>query len=97
VLSGLGAFAALASAAEQAPVGAVLRRRIHTWFDSLRSLRFVHDLRDRCLPSLPWRTALESAPFVVDPFRAGPAPDAVCRVLALAEAELPTQVGPSLL
>ncbi|HEY3256945.1 MAG TPA: hypothetical protein VGJ91_23475, partial [Polyangiaceae bacterium] len=58
VLGELGTVAALASAARQAPTGAVLRRRIHTWFDALRSLRFVHGLRDRCLPSLPWRSAL---------------------------------------
>ncbi len=97
VLTGLGAFSALGSAAGQAPTGAVLRRRIHTWFDSLRTLRFVHGLRDRCLPSLPWRTALASAPFVTQPFATGPEPEAVCRVLALTEAELPVQVGPSLL
>ncbi|MEI9949193.1 MAG: hypothetical protein WDO74_09465 [Pseudomonadota bacterium] len=97
VLSALGAFTALASAAQQAPTGAVLRRRIHTWFDSLRTLRFVHGLRDRGLPSLPWRTALASAPFVPQPFDAGTEADAVCRMLASAEAELPVQVGPSLL
>ena len=97
LLNGLGAFAALASAAGQAPTGAVLRRRIHTWFDSLRTLRFVHGLRDRCLPSLPWRTALASAPFVSEPFGLGPEPEAVCRALALAEADLPLQVGPSLI
>ncbi|HKO49249.1 MAG TPA: hypothetical protein VJV79_16060 [Polyangiaceae bacterium] len=97
VLSGLGAFAALVSAAGQAPTGAVLRRRIHTWFDSLRTLRFVHGLRDRCLPSLQWRTALGSAPFVSQPFGMGAEPEAACRVLAALEADLPLQVGPSLL
>jgi hypothetical protein len=97
VLAGLGTFAALAGAAGQAPPGAVLRRRIHTWFDSLRTLRFVHGLRDHCLPSLPWRTALTSAPFLPEPFAMGTEPDAVCRALTLAEADLPLQVGPSLL
>ncbi|MEI9941810.1 MAG: hypothetical protein WDO69_31740 [Pseudomonadota bacterium] len=97
VLTGLGAFAALANAAGQAPTGAVLRRRIHTWFDSLRTLRFVHGLRDRCLPSLPWRTALASASFLSAPFGLGADPGAVCHALALAEAKLPVQVGPSLL
>ena len=96
ILGDLGAFTALASAAQQAPTGAVLRRRIHTWFDSLRTLRFVHGLRDRCLPSLPWRTALASAAFVPAPFGMGTEPDAVCRVLSLAESALPVQVGPSL-
>ena len=97
VLSGLGVFAALTSAAGQAPTGTVLRRRVHTWFDSLRTLRFVHGLRDRCLPSLPWRTALDSAPFVPVPFSMGTEPDSVCRLLASIEAELPLQVGPSLI
>lgn len=97
VLSELGVFTALANAAGQAAPGAVLRRRIHTWFDSLRTLRFVHRLRERCLPSLPWRAALESAPFLKEPFAAGSEPEAVCRRLALLEAELPVQIGPSLL
>jgi hypothetical protein len=97
ILAELGAFVALESAAKQAPPGAVLRRRIHTWFDSLRTLRFVHGLRSRCLPSLPWRTALASASFVPEPFGSDTEPDAVCRALSLLEAELPVQVGPSLL
>jgi hypothetical protein len=97
VLQDLGVFDALASAAQQAPPGAVLRRRIHTWFDALRSLRFVHGLRDRALPSVAWREALSSASFLHDPFRDGSDPAAVCRRLALAEAELPAQIGPSLL
>lgn len=97
ILTGLGAFTALASAADQAPRGPVLRRRIHTWFDSLRTLRFVHGLRDRCAASLPWRSALASAPFVGEPFGFGEEPEAVCRSLALAESALPVQVGPSLL
>jgi len=97
VLTGLGVFAALSSAAGQAPIGPVLRRRIHTWFDSLRTLRFVHGLRDRCLPSLPWRTALASAPFAAESLATGAEPEAVCRALTLAEAGLPLQVGPSLL
>jgi hypothetical protein len=97
VLESLGAFAALASAATQAPTGAVLRRRIHTWFDALRTLRFIHGLRDRCLPVLPWQLALSTASFLREPFAAGQEPAAVCRQLALAEeAELPRQIGPAL-
>jgi hypothetical protein len=97
VLTGLGAFSALASATGQAKAGAVLRRRIHTWFDSLRTLRFVHGLRDSCSPSLPWRAALASAPFLADSFSSNAEPDAVCHALSVAEAKLPVQVGPSLL
>ena len=97
VLADLGVFSALNNAAGQAPTGPVLRRRIHTWFDSLRTLRFVHGLRDRGLPSLPWRAALAAAPFLPAPFDVEAEPSAVCRALVLAEAELPVQVGPSLL
>jgi hypothetical protein len=96
VLEGLGVFAALTSAAGQAPPGSVLRRRIHTWFDALRTLRFVHGLRDRCLPSPPWREALSRASFLTDPFRDGSDPVAVCRVLAGAEVALPAQIGAAL-
>jgi hypothetical protein len=97
VLTGLGAFAALASASTQAKAGAVLRRRAHTWFDSLRTLRFVHGLRDRCLPSMPFRAALARAPFVPSPLAMDAEPQAICRALERAEAALPLQVGPSLL
>lgn len=96
VLESLGTFAALASAASQAPAGAVLRRRIHTWFDALRTLRFIHGLRDRCLPALPWHQALTTASFLRDPCAAGMEPATVCRQLVLAEAKLPPQVGPAL-
>ena len=96
VLEGLGVFAALASASAQAPPGAVLRRRIHTWFDALRTLRFVHGLRDRALPSPPWREALSSAAFLREPFGTGSDSGAVCRALALAERGLAEQIGPAL-
>ena len=97
VLEGQGVFAALLSAAEQAPTGPVLRRRIHTWFNALRTLRFVHGMRERSSPSMPWRDALGSASFVGDPFREGSDPEGMCRALALTEARLPPQIGPALL
>ena len=97
VLERLGVFAALQSAAIQAPAGRILRRRVHTWFDALRTLRFIHGMRDLCLPSLPWREALGAADFLQSPFCAGASPEEVCRVLAEAEATLPAQVGPALL
>lgn len=96
-LGELGLNSALANAATQAPPGPILRRRIHTWFDSLRTLRLVHRLRERCLPSMPWRAALGDAAFVPEPFARGSDPQTVCRRLASLEAELPVQVGPSLL
>ena len=97
VLARLGVFVALQSAASGAPRGRVLRRRAHTWFDALRTLRFIHGMRDACLPSLSWRTALASAEVLAAPFGNGDAPRSVCRTLAEQEAELPPQVGPALL
>ena len=96
VLEELKVFDAIARAAGQAPAGPVLRRRVHTWFDALRTLRFMHLLRDACLPSVPWREALAAAPFLHEPFGAGSTPAAVCAALARAEAELPALVGPTL-
>ncbi|HWZ88220.1 MAG TPA: hypothetical protein VNW92_05200 [Polyangiaceae bacterium] len=95
-LERLKVFAALAAAVSQAPKGAVLRRRLHTWFDALRTLRFMHLLRDAGVPSLPWRDALLRAPFLRAPFADGPSPEAVCARLARAEALLPPRIGPTL-
>jgi hypothetical protein len=97
VLESLKVFPALTAAAGQAPAGPVLRRRIHTWFDALRTLRFIHGLRAARLPSLPWADALATAPFLREPFRDGASPAAVCARLAFAEAALPQLVGPTLL
>lgn len=33
------------------------------WFDAFRTLRFIHQLRDSFLPSIPWFEALQRAPF----------------------------------
>jgi hypothetical protein len=97
VLDRLGVFGALNAAVSQAPAGRVLRRRIHTWFDALRTLRFIHGMRESCLPSLPWRAALAAAEFLPAPIRTGDSAAAVCQALAETEAALPAQVGPALL
>ncbi len=39
-------------------------RHLHEWFDALRTLRFIHEVRDRHLPAIPLDEALERAPFV---------------------------------
>lgn len=39
-------------------------RALHTWFDGFRTLRFVHDFRDRYFPSLELAAALQHARFV---------------------------------
>ena len=97
VLRGLGVYEALRAAAAQAPPGPVLRRRVHTWFNALRNLRFVHGLRDRGFHSLPWQDALSAASFSNQPFIDGFEPNAVCRRLSLTEAGLPPQLGPTML
>jgi hypothetical protein len=94
-LETLKVFAALESAAREAPAGPVLRRRVHTWFDALRTLRFMHLLRDASAPSLPWRDALGQAPFLSEPFRDGDGPAAVLARLRSAESDLPELVGPT--
>ena len=39
-------------------------RQLETYFDAIRTLRFLHITRDGGLPSIPWREALERAPFI---------------------------------
>lgn len=39
-------------------------RQLHERFDALRTLRFLHLLRERRFPSLPLETAIGAAPFV---------------------------------
>lgn len=82
------------------------RRRIHSWFDAFRTLKFIHAVRDQCHPSVPWHAALRDAPFFQAALAAVPAPVAsaasgepafVLERMALAEAErgLPRYVGPT--
>ncbi len=51
--------AATASASEE-----VIRRHLHTWFDALKTLRFIHLVERHQWPKLPWRIALSEAPFM---------------------------------
>ena len=39
-------------------------RRLHTWMDALKSLRFLHLTRDRLDGCMAWREALDAAPFL---------------------------------
>ncbi|MCP4444111.1 MAG: hypothetical protein GY811_02035 [Myxococcales bacterium] len=41
--------------------------RLTTWFDGFRTLKLVHALRDHGLPDIPWRQAVDSAPFIPEP------------------------------
>jgi hypothetical protein len=96
-LEASGAFTELLKAAQQARPGSALARRAHTWFDSLRTLKFLHALRGLMTP-LPWRKALGQARFCsglgVD---AGSAePGALSELLLAREAEQSSVVGPTL-
>jgi hypothetical protein len=71
-----------------------LRRRLHTWFDALRTLRFLHALRDAGIPDVALNQALASAPFCSP--RADTLDETLER-LARAERALPCDRGPALL
>jgi hypothetical protein len=93
VLQGLGAWDALSEAARQTRAAPPLRRRLHTWFDAFRTLKFIHALRERSLPSLPFREALALSPFRPRAASAESAVDFLRECFALEEAKQPAAVG----
>ena len=88
---------ALDGALAQAPDRSQLLRRLHTWFDALRTLKLVHAIRDRLLAPLPWADALAQAAFLGDAPRAA-LRDPLTASAALSEAErrLSACLGPTL-
>lgn len=76
--------------------GADLRRRLHTWFDSLRTLQALHLVRDAGLSDVEWETALSTSWFSPR-VRKGDEPERVLEALRAAEAELPRAAGRALL
>ena len=62
-LTRMGAFEAIRQAVAETPDPPALLRRLHTWFDAFRTLKFIHALRDGGFPSIPYRQALTEAPF----------------------------------
>ena len=72
-----------------------LRRRIHGWFDGLRTIRFLHALRDGGISDLEWQAAVSTAPFVnyAGQIRVG---DVLTRLVEL-ESQLDKDIGVSLL
>ncbi len=62
-LTRMGAFDAIRRAVAETPDPPALLRRLHTWFDAFRTLKFIHALRDGGFPSIPYRQALTEAPF----------------------------------
>lgn len=74
--------------------GARLRRRLHTFFDGLRTLRLLHALRDAGLADVPWKEALQRAPFLPE---LGSDPSVALEALRSRERLAPRDLGPALL
>ena len=89
----LGLLGAIDEARDQVGQGN-LRRRLHTWFDALRTLQFLHLLRDRGVTELELMDALARAPFCPSGEPSlGPTLSRLCD----AESRLPSEIGPALL
>jgi hypothetical protein len=95
-LERIGALAALRSASLATPGGG-LRRRLHTWFDALRTLKLLHALRDGGLPELPLPDALAAAGQDMGAGLGHGDLDALRRAWLALEQEAPAAVGPTLL
>lgn len=54
-------------AAKDCKTPSARRDRLMGWFDSFRTLKLIHALRDRGLADVPWSEAISSAPFVPVP------------------------------
>ncbi|HWA71464.1 MAG TPA: hypothetical protein VG937_04000 [Polyangiaceae bacterium] len=93
VIEELGLPAAMRAAIEQVGQGN-LRRRLHTWFDALKTLQFLHLLRDRGVSELELTDALSRAPFCP---AGDPTLEATLERLRDAECRLPSELGPALL
>ena len=81
---------------DQAPNATDRLRRLHTWFDSFRTLKLIHHVRDHAAPSLPWRDAIRLAPFMDDVDDDGACLAAARTELLRREEGLPRLVGPSM-
>jgi hypothetical protein len=71
--------------------------RLHTWFDSLKTLHLLHELQEDLLPAVSWANAVSEAEFLssISPAPADPA--AAAPVLEELEKQLPKWIGPTLL
>jgi hypothetical protein len=96
-LDELQAFDALAEIFDASPNARVRDRRLLTWFDALRTLRFIHLLEGRAsLARLPLLQALAQAPFCSSwGAQTDPKPDINSLRIAAADAEraLPPDIG----
>ena len=97
VLDELNAFEALREIMGASPDARVRERRLFTWFDALRTLRFIHLIEVPAgLPRLPLRTALERAPFITlagEQGRDQPELNSIRSALFSAEQALPSDIG----
>jgi hypothetical protein len=92
----LGVEEAALGASRQALTERQLSMRLHTWFDSFRTLKLVHAIRDRVRGELPWREAIAAAPFCSSGTHALHAEaDEIRERLIAREAELDLLVGPT--
>lgn len=64
VLSDLKVEQALAHALAHSSNRPTFLRHMHIWFDAFRTLKFIHGLRNYCLPSLPIEQAFKKAEFI---------------------------------
>jgi hypothetical protein len=96
ILGDFDASSELEAASRETRAPVARKRRIHSWFDAFRTLKFVHAVRDACHPNVPWRTALAEAPFFEALLGADdPAFNLERTTLARAESTLPTHTGPT--
>ncbi len=63
----IGAPKALQETAAHSPSPVIRAKRLHDWFDAFRTLKLLHALRDQGLHDVPWRQAIETAPFCQTP------------------------------
>ncbi len=64
VLTQMKTWDALGNAARTRPEDRDCRRSLMEWFDGFRTLKFIHGLRDRFLPEVPFEAALRNAAFL---------------------------------
>jgi hypothetical protein len=96
IFSDFDAKAELEAASREVRTPDARKRRIHSWFDAFRTLKFVHAVRDACHPNVPWRTALADAPFYdASPGAEDPALTLERTAFARAELALPRYEGPT--
>jgi hypothetical protein len=59
VLSKIGAFNAIESSFKSSKSSEQRKKHFHTWFDSFKTLKFIHHMRDAFYPSIPLEELLQ--------------------------------------